>query len=92
MFLKFILGNISIIKEQRSVTLSSTLSSTECDTLAMRLRQTLPKLMPFQQTAYVKNRSIGEGGRLIPDILEMVESLNLKGYIITVDIEKAFDS
>ena len=36
--------------------------------------------------AYVKN------GRLISDILEMSESLNLKGYIVTVDTENAFDS
>ena len=32
----------------------------------------------------MRNRFIGEG--------EMSESLNLKGYIVTVDIEKAFDS
>ena len=60
--------------------------------LATRLKETLPKPISFQQTAYVKNRFIGEGGRLISDILEMSESLNLKGYIVTVDIEKAFDS
>ena len=42
--------------------------------------------------AGVKNRLIGEGGRLISDILEMSERLNLKGYIVTVDIKKAFDS
>ena len=42
--------------------------------------------------AYVKTSFIGEGGRLISDILEMSENFNLKGYIITVDIEKAFDS
>ena len=40
-----------------------------------------------QQTAYVKNRFTGEGGRFISDILEMSESLNLKGYIVTVDLE-----
>ena len=40
----------------------------------------------------MKNRFIGEGGRLISDILEMIESLNLKGYIVTINIEKAFDS
>ena len=40
----------------------------------------------------MKNRFIGEGRRLISDILEMGESLNLKGYIVTVDIEKALDS
>ena len=42
--------------------------------------------------AYVKIWFIGEGERLISDILEMSEILNLKGYIVTVDIEKAFDS
>ena len=39
----------------------------------------------------MKNRFIGEGERLISDILEMTESLNLKGCIVTVDIEKGFD-
>ena len=40
----------------------------------------------------MKNRFTGEGGRLISDKLEMNESLDLKGYIVTVHIEKAFDS
>ena len=52
----------------------------------------MPKLISFHQSAYVKNRFIGEEGRFISDILEMSESLNLEGYIVTVDIEKAFDS
>ena len=60
--------------------------------LATRLKETLPKTISFQQMAYVKNRFIGEGERLISDILEMSEGLNLKGYILTVDIEKGFDS
>ena len=60
--------------------------------LAAKLKETLPKLISFQQTVYVKNRFIGEGGRLISNILEMSESLNLKRYIVTVDIEKVFNS
>ena len=60
--------------------------------LATSLKETLSKLISFQQTVYVKSRFIVEGGRLISDILEMIESLNLIGYIVTVDIEKAFDS
>ena len=50
-------------------------------TLATRLKETVPKLISFQQTAYVKNRFIDEGGRLISDILEISESLNLKGLL-----------
>ena len=60
--------------------------------LATRLKETLPDLISCQQTAYVKNRFIGEGGRLISDILEISNIFNLKGYKVTVDIEKAFDS
>ena len=40
----------------------------------------------------MRNRFIAEGGGIISDISEMSESLNLKGYIVTTDIEKAFDS
>ena len=40
----------------------------------------------------MKNRFEGEGGRFIANILEMSESHNLKGYIITIDTEKALDS
>ena len=60
--------------------------------LATRLKQILPKLISFYQTAYVKNRFTGEGARLISHILEMNKSLNLKGYLVTADIEKLFDS
>ena len=38
------------------------------------------------------NRFTSEGGRLISDILEMTDILNMEGYLLTIDIEKAFDS
>ena len=80
------------IKNWRPISLLNVHYKFIAKALATRLKETLPKLISFQQTAYVRNRFIGEGGRLISDILEMSESLNLKGYIVTVDIEKAFDS
>ena len=55
------------------------------------MKETPTTLLSFQQTAYVKNSFVGEGGRLISDILEMSECLNLKGYIVTADNEKVFD-
>ena len=33
-----------------------------------------------------------EGDRLISDILEISDNLKIKGFLMTVDIEKAFDS
>ena len=48
--------------------------------------------MTHQQTAYVQNRFISETGRLISDILVITDTLNLKDYLVTIDIEKNFDS
>ena len=45
-----------------------------------------------KQNAYVANRFISESGRLKLDILEMRDILNMEGYLLTIDIEKAFDS
>ena len=80
------------IKNWRPISLLNVNYKVIAKALATRFKKTLPELISFQQTVYVKNRFICEGGRLISDILEMNESLNLKGYIVTVDIEKAFDS
>ena len=48
--------------------------------LAERLKNVLPEIIPPNQNAYVKNRCISEGGRLISDLLEMSEVLNKEGF------------
>ena len=60
--------------------------------LAERLKNVLPEIISSNQNADVKNRCISEGGRLISDLLEMSEVLNKEGFLVTIDIEKAFDS
>ena len=35
---------------------------------------------------------IRESGRVISDILEIAKTLALEGFLVTIDIEKAFDS
>ena len=42
--------------------------------------------------SYVANRFISEGRRLVSDVLEITDILNMEGYLLTIDIEKAFDS
>ena len=59
---------------------------------ASRLKKVLPNLISPQHTAYVQNRFIGESGRLIADIIEITDILNKEGFLVTMDIEKAFDS
>ena len=60
--------------------------------LSNRIKNLLRNLISTSKNAYVTNRFISEGGRLISDILEMIDILNMEGYLLTVDIEKAFDS
>ena len=60
--------------------------------LAERLKKVLPSLISKNQTAYVKGRLISKGGRLISDILEISDNLKVKGFLMTLDIKKAFDS
>ena len=48
--------------------------------------------MNENQVAYVNNRFISESGRLISGVLEITNSLDIEGILMTVDIEKAFDS
>ena len=59
--------------------------------LSEKLKEVLLDLISSRQTAYVKNRHIRESGRLISDITEITEIRNTKGFLVTMDIEKAFD-
>ena len=52
----------------------------------------MPTLVSSQETAYAKNRFIGESGRLISGIIEIRGCFNITGFFVTMDVEKAFDS
>ena len=56
------------------------------------LKKVLPNLISPQQTAYVENRFIGERGRLTSNIIEITDILNKEGFLVTMDINKIFDS
>ena len=52
----------------------------------------LKSIVGANQTAYVEGRFIGEATRLISDILEVTKECNIPGYMVMMDVEKAFDS
>ena len=60
--------------------------------LSEKLKEVLPDLISSQHTAYVKNRLIRESRRSVSDIIEITEIKNIERFLVTVDIEKAFDS
>ena len=55
------------------------------------LKSVISTIVNENQVAYVNNSFI-ESGRLISGVLENTNSLNIEGLLMTVDIEKAFDS
>ena len=57
-----------------------------------KLKNVLPDLVSSQQTTYVKNRHIGESGRLISDVIEIAKIKKLKGFLVAMDTEKAPNS
>ena len=59
---------------------------------AKKKKKVLPNLISSQQIAYVVQRSINGSGRLISDLLSVTKKMKVKGYLVTNDIEKAFDS
>ena len=56
------------------------------------MKDILLHLISCNQTAYVEIRYINESGRLIYDVLQTASILNKKGFLLTVDIKKAFNS
>ena len=80
------------IKNWRPISLLNVDSKIISKALSEKLKEVLPDLISSQQTAYVKNRHIGENGRLISDIIEITKIRKIGGFLVTMDIEKAFDS
>ena len=60
--------------------------------LAKKLKKVLKSIVGSNQTAYVEGRFIGEATRLVSDILEVTKECNIPGYMVMMDVEKAFDS
>ena len=56
------------------------------------MKKVLPNLISSQQITYVAQNCINESGRLTSDLLSVTKNMKVKGYLVTIEIEKAFDS
>ena len=59
---------------------------------ASRLKAVRPSVISSEQIAYIEERIIGESGRFISDILSVINNFKIKNYLVTMDIQEAFDS
>ena len=57
-----------------------------------RIKNLSLNLISSIQNTFVIDRFVSKGERLKSDILEMTHILNMEGSLLTIDIEKTFDS
>ena len=80
------------IKNWRPISLLNVDAKILSKILASRVKKVISSLITSDQTAYVPGRVIGESIRLTSDLIEYSNIQNIPGYLVSVDIEKAFDS
>ena len=80
------------IRNWRPLTLLNCDYKIAAKAIASRLKIYLPKLINNDQTGFIKGRFIGENVRLIDSVINYAASKNLKGLLLFLDFEKAFDT
>ena len=81
-----------LLKNWRPISLMNVDTKIASKALALRMKNVIPNIINYDQTAYVKNRFIGESIRLVDDLLYHIEQGNLDGVLFAADMEKAFGS
>ena len=56
------------------------------------LRKVIATMVNENEVPYVNNRFISKDSRIVSNVLEIFNSLDIEGLLMTVDIEKTFDS
>ena len=80
------------LKNWRPISLINVDTKILSKSLALRIKKVLSSLIHSDQTAYVKDRYIGESVRLINDVLEFTDHKKTEAILFSADFEKAFDS
>ena len=82
----------TLLKNYRPISLATTDYKILAFILANRLHKVIDKIISDDQSGYIKKRFIGTNIRLISDIIDYAENMNIGGAVIFLDFEKAFDS
>ena len=83
---------LSKLKNWRPLTLLNTDYKIASKAIANRLKTALPKVISYDQTGFLKGRSINANIRLIEGIIRYTETEEIPGLLLFVDFEKAFDT
>ena len=80
------------MKNWRPISLINIDTKIASKALAARMENVLTSIVHCNQTAYVKDRYIGESIHFITDLLAYTEENSIGGILFSADFEKAFDS
>ena len=84
--------NKVFLNNWRPISLLNTHYKIATKAIAARIAKVLLCLIHGDQTGYIKGRFIGQNLRLIADIIECTDTLDIEGIILFLDFKKAFDS
>ena len=79
------------LRNWRAISLINVDAKITSESLALRVRKVLNSFIHSDQTAYLRDRCIGEFVRLISDILEYTYDNNIEAILFSADFEKTFD-
>ena len=82
----------NLLKNWRPISLLNVTYKLGSASIANRLKHACNDIISPTQTGFLPNRFIGEGTRLIYDILQYTEISKISGLLLLIDFEKAFDS
>ena len=80
------------LKNWRPITLLTYDSKIASKAIASRLKTVLADLIEYDQTGFLKGRSIAENICLINNVISYTHSKGIPGLLLFVDFEKAFDT
>ena len=80
-----------LVKNGRPIFLMNVDTKIALKAPALGMKKVIPNIINYDQTAYVKNRFMGESVRLIVDLLYHTKQEDLDGILFAADMEKAFD-
>ena len=79
-------------KNYRPISLTNVDYKIFAHVLANRLQKVAKRIIYRDQSAFIKERYIGENARFILDIFEYYENNDMDGILLFLDFKKAFDS
>ena len=85
-------GNSQLLKNYRPISLTNYDYKIIAFVLSERIQKVIQNLISHDQTAYIKERFIGNNVRLLSDIIDYCNLAKQNGILLSVDFEKAFDT